>query len=67
MSMVIDKELYSQVRGFIQYVRITHPSTFNDVLLTVMLIPTRKRRKWEQEQENRKNQPVIEKLLEIFK
>ena len=37
------------VRNYIQFVRINHPFVFNAKLLTVMIVPCKKKNKWKKE------------------
>lgn len=37
------------VRNYIQFVRINHPFVFNAKLLTVMIVPCRKKNKWKKD------------------
>ncbi|CAK8677932.1 unnamed protein product [Clavelina lepadiformis] len=54
-----NKDLYNEMRNLVQFVRLKHPSTFNQVLLHVMLIPRMKRDKWEKEQKTKLKQDRV--------
>ncbi|XP_078483613.1 protein unc-80 homolog isoform X2 [Ciona intestinalis] len=45
-----NRKLYDEVRHFVQFVRLKNPSTFNQVLLSTMLLPLRKRKAWIKDQ-----------------